>query len=113
MANKGFNGSTISIANSAQTPLRNINYNVTAAKVKVTGSGDNSHTYVSGLPDVTVDFEIVGGGGPAEGSSGNCVIAWFDGTNASLTSVFVESRKTSGALDGEILTTVTVVPLGS
>ena len=113
MANKGFNGSTISVGNSAQTPLRRINFNNDCAKVKVSGGGDNGHTYIPGLPDKSVECEIVGAGGPAEGASGTITIAWNDNTSESLSNGVVVSRKTTGSLDGEILATVTVVPLGT
>lgn len=110
MADKGFNGSTISLGGN-QVPLRDINYDEAAAEVQVTGAADARHGYQAGIPDPTATFSIVGGSTISVGDEGDVAIAWNDGTSDSLGTGVVISRGTAGSLDGEILTNVTVRPL--
>lgn len=112
MANKGFNGSTISIAGSGQTPLRSIDYDDPDNAVDVSGCADASHGYVNGLPDPQITFEVVGITTVEKGDTGSVSIAWFDGQNDSITSAIVTGVNKTGSLDSELLSTVTVRPYG-
>ena len=109
MADKGFNGSTISFGGD-QVPLRDINYDEAAAEVQVTGAADARHGYEAGIPDPTATFSIVGGSSVSVGDTGDVIIAWNDGTSDSLGTSIITGRSTTGSLDGEILSNVTVRP---
>ncbi len=110
MANLGFNASTISFNGGDQIPLRDINYTDAAAEVQVTGSADSEHSYEAGISDPTVTYTIVGGSGLAIGAEAAVAIAWFDGTTDALTNGVCTNRATSGSIDSELLTAVTVRP---
>jgi len=108
MADDGFNGSTITFATGAETPLLDINYTEAAAEVDVTGAGDSSHTYEAGIPDVTATFTIVGGNALSVGDEGAVAVAWNDGSAESLTNGVITNIVTSGSLDDKITSAVTV-----
>jgi len=112
MADDGFNGTTISFATVDQAPLRDISVSESGAEVDVTGSADTFKTYEAGIPDETVTFTHVGGSTIAIGDEGAVVVAWNDsGTDGSLTNGVLVGKKTSGSMDGEILTALTVRPV--
>ncbi len=110
MANDGFNGSTISFNGGDQVPLRDINFTDAAAEVQVSGSSDAKHTYEAGLPDETVTYTIVGGSSLSTGAEAAVAIVWFDGSTDDLTNGVCTNRATSGSIDSELLTAVTVRP---
>ena len=112
MADAGFNGSTISIGGSAQTPLRSIDYDDPDNAVDLTGAGDAGHAYVNGLPDITTTFELVGRTTVAKGDTGSVSIAWYDGQSDTIASAVVTGVTSSGSLDSEILSTITLRPYG-
>ena len=111
MADDGFNGSTISFGTPDQSPLRDIPVSESGAEVDVTGCADTFKTYKSGIPDETVTFTIVGGSALAIGTEGAVTVAWNDGgTDGTLTNGVIVGKETSGSMDGEILTAITVRP---
>ena len=111
MADDGFNGTTISFATPDQTPLRDISVSESGAEVDVSGGADAIKTYESGIPDETVTYTIVGGSTVGIGDEGAVVVAWNDGSSdASLTNSVCVGKETSGSMDGEILTAITVRP---
>jgi len=110
MANEGFNGTTISIGGTAQTPITNITHDDSAAEIDVTGGSDAMHSYEAGLPNPTTTFETVGISGNAVGDTGSLSIAWFDGTTDAISAVVVTKVSKSGGLDGALGSSVTVRP---
>ena len=76
----------------------------------MSGSSDAEHSYEAGISDPTVTFTIVGGTTIAIGDEGAVAIAWNDGTTDSLTNSVCVNRGTTGSMDGELLTNVTLRP---
>jgi len=112
MADDGFNATTISIASADQTPLRDISVSESGAEVNVTGCADSIMTYECGIPDETVTFTHVGGSTLSIGDEGAVVVVWNDaGTDGSLGNGVVVGKETSGSMDGEILTAITLRPV--
>lgn len=109
-ANDGFNGSTISFGSAGQAPLRDVEYSEEAAKVDVTGAGDAEKSYVAGIPDKTITFTVVGVTSVLVGDEGAVSIGWNDGSTSTLTAGVVTGVAISGSLDGEITSSVTIVP---
>lgn len=107
-ANDGFNGSTIAIGASSQTPLRDIEYSSEAAKVDISGAGDTYKTYVAGIPDNTITFTVVGRTTVDIGDTETFTITWADTTTDVLTDGIVVGVSASGSLDGEITSSITV-----
>ncbi len=110
MANDGFNGTTITIG-SAQTPLIDLTHTRSAAKVDVTGCGDQIHNYEVGLPDDTITFTVVGVSGlDPEDATSAVTVAWYDGTSTGYAGMVCTDAVVSGSLDGTITTALTYVP---
>lgn len=113
MADDGFNGSTISFASGDMVPLRDIRYADACAKVDISGAADGIKTYVGGLPDPEITFEIVGGSTIVAGDTGAIVIAFNDGggpTGALAATWLVTSVDTGGSIDSELTSSFTCVP---
>ena len=115
MADDGFNGATISWGAASQLPLRSIRYSASAAKVDITGCADTVKTYVGGILDAEVTLEVVGGTAITVGATAALVIAF--GAATVDTAVGDDSNlwictgiETGGDLDGEVTTSLTVVP---
>jgi hypothetical protein len=111
MPDNGFNGSTITLGSGSLGTLRKIDVTVDGKKIDVTGSADSVHTYVTGAKDLQVDVEVVGNCTGDVDDSGAVAIVWNDGNSETLPANWViTNRKTGGSLDGDIVTTVTLVP---
>lgn len=113
----GFNGSTIAFDTGVEVPLRSIRYSNSAAKVDVSGAGDTVKTYVAGLKDPEVTFDVVGGSAVAVGVAAAITISWNDGSSddgsdggAPVATWLCINHETSGDMDGEIVTSITCVP---
>lgn len=111
MANDGFNGTTIAIGTPTQTPLISVEYNCSAAKVEVTASEATSKNYVSGVPDESITFTVVGVTGCDIGAVGAVTVTWFDGSTITFTTGTVTDVSISGSQDDRITSSITVVPL--
>lgn len=114
MADDGFNGSTVDFASVTLGPLRSLGFRDTGARVPVHGSASAATQYEAGIPDPEVTVQFVGGLPAASceiGSAGGLVIAWQDGgVDGSIANVVVVDRQTDGSMDGEILSSITLVP---
>ena len=111
MANSGFNGTTITIAGAAETPLLSCTYDDSAAEVDVTGAGDLIHSYEAGLPNPTITCEVVGANDAAVADEGALSIAWFDeGIVDTIASVVITAVSRTGSLDSPLTTSITVRP---
>jgi len=111
MASDNFNKSTFSFGGSGVTPLRSINYDCTAAEIKVSGSADSRHTYLAGIDDETLTVEIVGSHTAQIGDKGNIAIAWNDGaTRGSINHCICVQNSITGSMDGEITSTLKFRP---
>ena len=111
MANKGFNGTTISFPSTSTSigALRGISYSESAAEVNVTGASDTVQTHVAGIPKKDLTLDIVGGSTTLiAGSTGSMKVNWFDGKTTSLGKVVVISRDIKGQMDGEITSSIKV-----
>lgn len=103
MSNKGFNGSTLSFAGTAVGTLIGLTVDTSAAEVDVTASGDTVKSYESGIPDPSIQVEVIGGTVLAVGSKGSVGIAWNDGTTTgTLTKGVVTKSSVKGTKDGSI-----------
>jgi hypothetical protein len=109
MADVGFNGSTVTF-NGAQIPLRDIDVSHDAAKVDITGAGDAVKTFLAGQKDSTITFTVVGTTDLVVGGTYAITVAWNDGESDAFTTGVVTGLTTSGSLDGEVTTSITVVP---
>ena len=110
MANAGFNGTTITIAGAAETPLLSCTYDDSAAEVDVTGAGDAIHSYEAGIPNPTITCELVGANDAAVADEGALSIAWFDGVTDTIASVVITAVSRTGSLDSPLTTSITVRP---
>lgn len=114
MADDGFNGSTVTFNGAGQTPLRSITFDCGGAMADVSGAGDSQKTYVAGLDDPKVTFVVCGATALSRGGTGGTaglVIAWNDGdSDGTLTAAIISSVSVAGSMDGEILSTIEVVP---
>jgi len=107
-----FNGSTLTFDSASVGRLRSLDFSSSGAKVDVTDSADSEKKYEAGIPDLSLTAEVVGGTSLSIGDSGALVVAWTDtGSLGSITSAVVTDISVSGSMDGEILSTVTFVPL--
>ena len=115
MANEGFNGSTITVTGIVTAPLLSISHDDSAAEIDVTGAGDALHTYVAGLANPSITFEVVGVTDATIGDEGPMVITWFTSTGPTngiidLSAVVVTAVSVNGSVDGPITSSITVRP---
>lgn len=108
MADKGFNGTTITFPTAAIAELRSVSYSVGGATVDVGASDDTAALFVNGRDDVEVTVEIVGGTTLSRGDTGAVTISWFDGTSDTLTNAVITQVTVSGSMDGDITTSVSL-----
>lgn len=109
MANKGFNGSTVSFSNSI-AGLKSVSYQSQGAKVEVTGSDAAEKHFVAGIPDNSLTVTMVGGAALAVGQIATLSVAWFDNTATNFGNATVLSVGINGEEDGAITSTVTFAP---
>lgn len=114
MADDGFNGSVVDFASVTLGPLRSISFRESGARADVTGSADAQKTYKAGIPDPEVTVQFVGGlpaTGADVGDAGGITVTWNDAsTEGTITNCEVVDRSCDGNMDGEILSSITVVP---
>ncbi len=110
MANEGFNGSTLSFAGAIVGPLLSIDFQETRAAIDVTGNTDLLHSYIAGIPDITVTCEVVGVSALVGGAAGALAILWFDGGTEDISSVILVDNGRSGSLDDKLSTNLTFRP---
>ena len=110
MADAGFNGSTMALGTYTSTPLRSMSYDCTAAEVPVHGAGSTQAIFVDGIKNATVTFEIVGATPITTGDTGAVTLTWNDGGNDTFTTGVVTAVSTSGSMDGEITSSITIKP---
>ncbi len=108
--NEGFNGTTIEFASSGVTPLVSIDYQETAAAIDVTGNTDALHSYVAGIPDITVTCEVVGVSALVIGAAGALDINWNDGETEDVSDVILVDKGRGGSLDDKLSTNLTFRP---
>jgi hypothetical protein len=112
MANKGFNGTTVTFNGSGITGIVSVDASH-EGEVDVTASGDAAHFFEAGIPAKSTKVEIIGNTTIAKGDTGALVVAWFDGGSlGSITSATVVSVGPTGQLDGNTLTTIEFAPFG-
>lgn len=112
MANKGFNGTTVTFGGSAIGEPRSIDFSDEANEVDVTSLDNAIHAFVSGIPSLECTVEVLGNPAIARGDTGALAIAWFHGGTDSIGSAICTAKPASGSLDGEITTTYTFKPFG-
>ena len=115
MADVGFNGSTITFGG-AQALMRSIRYSGSEAKVDVSSAVDTFKLYEGGLGDFEVTFDLVGGTVITIGETSAVDINWNDGGGHDGSIVLAAGTwvcigvEVGGDMDGEITSSVTVVP---
>lgn len=113
MADYGFNGTTLTFGvGSAMAKVKDIQVTENGNEVDVTGSDDDLHNYVLGIPDVEISVTVVGTTSVALGDTGAMSIAFNDGTTETFDSAtfIVTSKPRGGSMDGEITSTITFKP---
>jgi len=109
MANKGFNGTTVTFPSTASTlGLRGVSYTESAAEVNVTGASDSVQKHVAGIPKKELSLDIVGGSTVTAGTTGSMTVNWNDGKTTTVGSVVVISKDIKGQMDGEITASLKV-----
>ena len=109
MATDTFNGASLTFASATVGPLRSITSNEAGAKADTTGSADSVKTYGIGIPDASVTCEVLGGTTLSVGDEGALAVAWGDiggSTDGTIAAATVVSVSTTGAMDGEITSTI-------
>lgn len=110
MPNKGFNGTTCSIATTTYS-LYGVELSIACQKVDVSQSSKANMLYEIGLPDYELTVEIRGATTPSTTVSGAVALAWNDGVTATLPGTFlVNSVRTTGRINDSINSTVTLCP---
>ena len=126
MPNDGFNASVVTWPTTGThlAPLNSMQFTDTVAEVDVTGSTDTRHKYVAGIPDQSLNLELVGASTITIGSSGNLTFtlnSWVVGEANELnmpstglvganTEAYVFSVDISGDVDGSETTSITFKP---
>jgi len=115
MANKGFNGTTVTFPSTSASigSLRGVSYSESAPEVNLTDSNDTVQTHTTGIPKKELTLDLVGGSTITAGSTGSLEVKWFDGTTTSLGNVAVVSKDTKGQMDGEITSSLKVTKASS
>jgi hypothetical protein len=113
MADKGFNGTTVTFAGSGLTPLVSVRYQASAAKADVGGAADTDILYELARVKRTTTVTIKGATTIADGATGALVVAHNDGgSKGSIAAAIVTGTPVSGKLDGEITSTITFTDAG-
>jgi len=111
MANKGFNGTTVTFPSTSTVVglLRGASYTESSAEVNVTGVADAAQSHVAGIPKKELSLDLLGcSTALTVGSTGSMKVNWFDGKTSNLGKVVIISRDVKGQMDGEITTAVKV-----
>lgn len=108
--NDGANGTTISVAGSAQATVISCSYSENGNEVDVTTMASSQHEYVAGIKDLEFTCEVVGAVSVSVGDLGATTISWNDGGSDTHTNTLVTSVEHSGGLDGQITTSITIKP---
>ena len=108
MANKGFNGSTVTWpSGSAIGQLRGISFSESAAEVLVSGSTHAQHAVVAGIKKLTATIDLVGSSTVQPADTGTLALTWNDGKTASIGAAVCVGADIKGVMDGEITTSLT------
>jgi len=110
MANKGFNGTSVTFPTTSSTvgSLRGVSYSESAAEVNLTDSDDTAQSCTAGIPKKELTLDLIGGSTITAGSTGSLKVTWFDGKSSDLGKVVVISKEVKGQMDGEITSSVKV-----
>jgi len=107
MANKGFNGSTVTWpSGSAIGQLRGISFSETAAEVLVSSSTAIQHAVVNGKKKLSATIDLVGGSTVQPQDVGTLALTWFDGKTATIGTAVCVGSDIKGSMDGEITTSL-------
>jgi hypothetical protein len=109
MADDSFNGATLTFATVAVGPMRSISVSDTAPKANCTSADDSAVHSKTGVPEMVVTVEVVGGVTLSPGDNGALAVAWSDigtSTLGTLADAEVVSVSTNGSMDGEITSSV-------
>jgi hypothetical protein len=110
MADKGFNGTTVSVVGTSAVPLLDASNSSSGAKVQVSGSGDSQKEYVTGVPDNVVTLTVAGCLDIDVGDTGATTVTWNDGTTDTYTSSIVTDVNATGSEDSPITQDISVAP---
>ena len=114
MADKGFNGTVVSIAATALSNIRSVSFSNAAASVDVSSLSTTTKSYVNGQRDPSCTIRLCGQALQANcavGYTGALSVTWFDNTSTPVTqNIIVTGHETSGDIDGAIETTITLKP---
>ena len=113
MADKGFNGTSITLCGVTidDAELLDVDYTKNGQKIKVSGAGAIKKLFEVGIPEEGCTVTIVGANpGPDYGDKGDTTVNWNDGTSTALGNTVCDSIHISGAEDDKIQSVVTVCP---
>jgi hypothetical protein len=112
MSSNAANGTTVSFGSTTIGKIRSVENSAEGAKIDLTHLTSTQKEYVIGLADNELSLEVIGhpAAGLAVGAYGSVAITWNDGTTDDLGDLTVASRKSNGEVDGEISTSLTLVP---
>ena len=114
MANRGFDGTTITFGGSAIARVTDIGFTDNGNPVDITSLDDAVHKFVNGIPSMELTVTVVGVSTIVRGNTGAIVITWNDGTSQTggSNTFLCTNHEESGSLDDKITTALTFAPYG-
>jgi hypothetical protein len=114
MANDGFNGTTLTFG-AAVSKLRSLTFANDGQPIDTSSMDNTDHNqYITGFPDPEISVEVVGISSIDIGDTGTMQIAWFDGSTEGSTNTndtyICTNRESSGDINGELSTSLTLKP---
>jgi hypothetical protein len=109
---KGFNGTTVTFANSPLTGLVSVRYTSTCAKADDGDAGDTEITYDLGRATRQTVVTVKGATTLADGATGALAVVWNDAATSgagSMTLAIVSGTPVTGKIDDVITSTITFV----
>lgn len=111
MADKGFNGTTVSFAGTGITPLISLNVEHTVTEADVGGAGDSATIIEPGVPvDKTVTVEVAGSATIEKGDKGAIAVVWNDNATTNFGDITAAMcvRVSDNGAEGDAITTTYV-----
>ena len=103
------NGTTLAFPDpTAVNKLRDIGFTKNGARVDTTDLADTLTQFEIGTSEVNINVTVVGTTTLDVGDEGTGTITWTDATEDAITNAVVSDFETSGSLNSEILTTITL-----
>ena len=116
MANRGFNGATLTWAGTNTYPVTGLECTINGNKVDISDITKAYMVYTTGLPDIEISADLKGGvtSAMAIGSTGTLTLSFYDSTGISVTTLpatwVITNSKAGGKINQPVDSTVTFCP---